>query len=61
MTNEKTSHTRGLTAEQARKLQEKFGRNELTPQKKQSFIRRALHTINEPLFFLLLKRQNDRH
>jgi Ca2+-transporting ATPase len=55
MTNPKqTSLTQGLTAEQARKLQEEFGRNELTPQKKQSFLRKVLHTISEPMFLLLL-------
>ncbi len=55
MTNpKKTFLTQGLTADQARTLQEKFGRNELTPQKKQSFIRKALHTISEPMFLLLL-------
>ncbi len=51
---ENTSLTKGLTSEQARKLQEKFGRNELTPQKKQSFLRKVLHTISEPMFLLLL-------
>ncbi len=53
-TQKKTLLTQGLTTEQARKLQEKFGKNELTPQKKQSFIRKALHTICEPMFLLLL-------
>ena len=43
-----------LTTEQARKLQEKYGKNELAPQKKQSFIRKALRTVCEPMFLLLL-------
>ena len=53
-TPEKTPLMNGLTAEQARNLQEKYGKNELTPQKKQSFIRKALRTICEPMFLLLL-------
>ena len=55
MTNpKKTPLTQGLTMEQARNLQEKYGKNELTPQRKQSFIRKALRTICEPMFLLLL-------
>lgn len=55
MTNSKNAETiRGLTTEQAKKLQEKFGRNELTPQKKQNFFIKALHTVCEPMFLLLL-------
>ncbi len=46
--------TQGLTTEQAKKLQEKFGKNELTPQKKQSFFVKTLHIICEPMFLLLL-------
>ena len=53
-TPEKIPLMNGLTAEQARKLQEKYGKNELAPQKKQSFIRKALRTICEPMFLLLL-------
>ncbi len=44
----------GLTSEQARKLQVEYGRNELTPQKKTSFISKALHIVAEPMFLLLL-------
>ena len=53
-TPRRTPLTHGLTTEQARKLQEKYGRNELTTQKKQSFIRKALRTVCEPMFLLLL-------
>jgi len=49
-----TKATQGLTTEQAKKLQEKFGKNELTPQKKQSFFVKTLHIICEPMFLLLL-------
>lgn len=51
---ERTPLTHGLTTEQAQKLQEKYGKNELTPQKKRSFIRKALRTVCEPMFLLLL-------
>ena len=55
MTNpEKTPVWQGLTTEHARKLQEKFGRNELATQKKQGFFHKILHTICEPMFLLLL-------
>ena len=53
-TQKKTLLRQGLTTEQARKLQVKFGKNELAPQKRQSFIRKALRTICEPMFLLLL-------
>lgn len=55
MTNQKSTQiTQGLTTEQAKKLQEKFGKNELTPQKKQSFFVKTLRIICEPMFLLLL-------
>ncbi len=53
MTNTRIPIT-GLTGEQARTLQIRYGRNELTPQKKTSFIRKALHIVAEPMFLLLL-------
>lgn len=46
--------TEGLTSDQAKNLQIAFGRNELTPQKKTSFIRKVLHIVAEPMFLLLL-------
>lgn len=55
MTEQKDSKSiQGLTSEQARKLQEHFGKNELTPQKKQSFFAKVLHIICEPMFLLLI-------
>ena len=55
MTNPGSLHfSQGLTAEQAEKLQEQFGKNELTPQKKQSFFMKALHIVGEPMFLLLI-------
>lgn len=44
----------GLTSEQAQKLQQKYGKNELVPQKKQSFLIKAIHIISEPMFLLLI-------
>lgn len=44
----------GLTAAEAKRLQEQFGKNELNPQKKESFLKKTLHIICEPMFLLLL-------
>jgi len=55
MTDQKNARTmQGLTTEEAKKLQEQFGKNELTAQKKQSFFVKALHIIGEPMFLLLI-------
>ena len=53
MTEQKTVPN-GLTSEQVKKLQEKYGKNELTQEKKQSFFKKALHVICEPMFLLLI-------
>ncbi|MDD4476254.1 MAG: cation-translocating P-type ATPase [Eubacteriales bacterium] len=53
MTNDKLN-TAGLTTAKAQELQNKYGKNELTPQKKESFIRKAFHIICEPMFLLLI-------
>lgn len=44
----------GLTAVEAKRLQEQYGKNELTSQKKESFLRKVLHIICEPMFLLLI-------
>lgn len=44
----------GLTSEQAEKLQEKYGKNELVKKKKENFFHKILHVISEPMFLLLL-------
>jgi len=44
----------GLSSAEAEKLQEQYGKNELTPQKKERFIKKALHIICEPMFLLLI-------
>lgn len=44
----------GLSSAEAEKLQEQYGKNELTAQKKDSFIKKAFHIICEPMFLLLI-------
>lgn len=44
----------GLTTAEAKRLQEQYGLNELTPQKKENLLRKILHIICEPMFLLLL-------
>lgn len=46
--------TKGLTTAEVQKLQERYGKNELTSQKKQSFLIKVLHIICEPMFLLLI-------
>lgn len=44
----------GLTTAETKQLQEQYGLNELTPQKKENLLRKILHIICEPMFLLLL-------
>lgn len=44
----------GLTSAQAKQLQNQYGKNELTPQKKESFLKKVVHIICEPMFLLLI-------
>ena len=44
----------GLTSAEVKRLQEQYGKNELTVQKKESFIKKVLHIICEPMFLLLI-------
>ena len=44
----------GLTTTQVKALQAQYGKNELTPRKKESFFHKVLHIIGEPMFLLLL-------
>ena len=44
----------GLSTAEAEKLQEQYGKNELTAQKKESFFQKAFHIICEPMFLLLI-------
>lgn len=45
---------KSLTSEQALKLQEKYGKNELSSKKKDGLIRKTITVISEPMFLLLL-------
>ena len=49
-----TQNMAGLTTAEAKRLQDEYGKNELTAQKKESFFRKALHIICEPMFLLLI-------
>ncbi len=53
MTEQKTI-MQGLTNVKACKLQEQYGKNELTSGKKESFFSKVLHIICEPMFLLLI-------
>ena len=45
---------RDWTSEKARKLQEQYGKNQLTPQKKENFFEMVFHILCEPMFLLLI-------
>ncbi|MCL2654107.1 MAG: cation-translocating P-type ATPase [Coriobacteriia bacterium] len=47
-------NTTGLTSQQAAELQKEFGKNELSPEKKKSFLLKALGILREPMFILLI-------
>lgn len=54
MTEQKNVTLQGLTSEQVRILQDKYGKNELTSEKKETFLHKVIHIISEPMFLLLL-------
>lgn len=54
MTEQNNPALQGLTSEQAKKLQERYGKNELISEKKESFISKVIHIILEPMFLLLI-------
>lgn len=45
---------KGLTSEEVKNLQEKYGKNELVPEKKESIFLEILHVVTEPMFLLLI-------
>lgn len=51
---DKINTNQGLTSTRAKELQEQFGKNELTPEKKESFIHKILEVLSEPMFMLLI-------
>ena len=46
-------HT-GLSFEEAKCRQQQYGKNELVPQKNESFLKKVLHILCEPMFLLLI-------
>ena len=50
----RTDIYKGLTTKEAEIRLEQYGKNELAPQEKQGFIRKAFHIVCEPMFLLLL-------
>lgn len=51
---DKKQNMAGLTATEAKQLQEQYGKNELPTQKKESFFKKVLHIICKPMFLLLI-------
>lgn len=51
---EKVLRTKGLTNEEAKQLQDKYGKNQLIPEKKENFILKILNVLKEPMFLLLI-------
>jgi len=48
------SNSGGLTTIEAKALQAQYGKNELSSQKKESFVKKVFHIITEPMFLLLI-------
>ena len=46
--------SRGLSKEECQRRRGQYGKNELMPQKKDSFLKTVLHTLCEPMFLLLM-------
>ncbi|MGL4773231.1 MAG: cation-translocating P-type ATPase [Clostridium sp.] len=49
-----TNKLNGLTKEEALERQRIYGKNQLTPEKKESFFHKVIEVIKEPMFLLLL-------
>lgn len=54
MTEQQIKEFQGLTTSKAKQLQEKYGKNELTAEKKESLFHKILLVIAEPMFLLLI-------
>lgn len=54
MAEMKINNLNGLTSEEAKNLQRQFGKNELVPEKEESFIHKIFQVITEPMFLLLI-------
>jgi Ca2+-transporting ATPase len=54
MTEQQIKAMEGLTSNEAHQRQEKYGKNELAPKKKENFLKKILQVISEPMFLLLI-------
>lgn len=54
MTEQNSNELKGLTSSEAALLQEKYGRNELVPEKKENVFHKIIKVISEPMFLLLI-------
>ncbi|MGL4569821.1 MAG: cation-translocating P-type ATPase [Clostridium sp.] len=54
MAQEKNDIMKGLTNDEAKAIQEKVGKNQLIPEKKESFFMKIVEVIKEPMFLLLM-------
>ncbi|MEG0238112.1 MAG: cation-translocating P-type ATPase [Clostridium sp.] len=54
MAQEKNDIMKGLTNDEAKAIQEKVGKNQLIPEKKESFFMKIIEVIKEPMFLLLM-------
>lgn len=54
MTEQTKNQLKGLTKDEARVLQEKFGKNRLVPEKKENFFLKIIQVLKEPMFLLLI-------
>ncbi|GAA0115225.1 hypothetical protein UT300016_09520 [Clostridium senegalense] len=50
----KVNDFKGLTKEEVIKAQERYGKNQLIPEKKESFFLKILEVLKEPMFLLLI-------
>jgi P-type Ca2+ transporter type 2C len=54
MSKRQTKELQGLSTLEIQSLQEKFGKNELVTEKKESFFKKIIEVISEPMFLLLI-------
>lgn len=54
MTEQQIKTMKGLTSEQAKQLQKKYGKNQLIEEKKETIFRKIFSVISEPMFLLLI-------
>ncbi|SHH36814.1 Ca2+-transporting ATPase [Clostridium collagenovorans DSM 3089] len=54
MVEQQIKEIQGITSQEAKKLQEKYGKNELISEKKESVFHKIFHVITEPMFLLLI-------